>query len=185
MNLDHFDYLRTAASTSGRGFASIASRSTAINRLQPSFMTARPQEAHSVTAKGAGVRSLVLIAAVGGALLAAPLLAEDTGPGLERFRAAYEAGNGLSYVVIPDEKGEQVYRYGDASRQAAKKDKRGFMLFTCASPHVFETDRISHRAALAKAKVVHAGEPRFAELDAQYLQGCKNPFVKSAVPQAK
>ena len=127
----------------------------------------------------------VLIASLGAALLATPLLAEDTGPALERFRAAYEAGRGLSYVVIAEEKGERVYRYGDASREAAKKDKRGFMLFTCASPHVFETDRISHRVALTKAKVVHAGDPEFAELDARYLQGCKNPFVRSAVPQGK
>ena len=131
------------------------------------------------------MKRLVLIASLGAALLSTPLLAEDTGPALERFRAAYEAGRGLSYVVIAEEKGERVYRYGDASREAARKDKRGFMLFTCASPHVFETDRISHRVALAKAKVVHAGDPEFAELDARYLQGCKNPFVKSAVPQGK
>jgi len=131
------------------------------------------------------VKGLVLIASLGAALLSTPLLAEDTGPALERFRAAYEAGRGLSYVVIAEEKGERVYRYGDASREAARKDKRGFMLFTCASPHVFETDRISHRVALTKAKVVHAGDPEFAELDARYLQGCKNPFVKSAVPQGK
>lgn len=131
------------------------------------------------------MKRLVLIASLGAALLSTPLLAEDTGPALERFRAAYEAGRGLSYVVIAEEKGERVYRYGDASREAARKDKRGFMLFTCASPHVFETDRISHRVALSKAKVVHAGDPEFAELDARYLQGCKNPFVKSAVPQGK
>jgi hypothetical protein len=131
------------------------------------------------------VKRLVLIASLGAALLSTPVLAEDTGPALERFRAAYEAGRGLSYVVIAEEKGERVYRYGDASREAARKDKRGFMLFTCASPHVFETDRISHRVALSKAKVVHAGDPEFAELDARYLQGCKNPFVKSAVPQGK
>ena len=131
------------------------------------------------------MKRFLLIASLGAALLATPLLAEDTGPALERFRTAYEAGHGLSYVVIAEEKGERVYRYGDASREAARKDKRGFMLFTCASPHVFETDRISHRVALTKAKVVHAGDPEFAELDARYLQGCKNPFVKSAVPQGK
>jgi hypothetical protein len=131
------------------------------------------------------VKRLALIASLGAVLLTTPVLAEDTGPAVERFRAAYEAGRGLSYVVIPDENGERVFRYGDASREAARKDKRGFMLFTCASPHVFETDRISHRTALAKAKVVHAGDPEFAELDARYLQGCKNPFVKSAVPQGK
>ena len=131
------------------------------------------------------MRNLVFVASIGATLLATPLLAEDTGPALERFRAAYEAGSGLSYVAMADEKGDKIYRYGDVSRESAKKDKRGFMMFTCASPHVFETDRVSHRVALAKAKVVHAGEPGFAELDARYLQGCKNPFVKSAVPQAK
>jgi hypothetical protein len=136
-------------------------------------------------AKGASVRKLVCVVSVGAALLATALHAEDTGPAVERFRAAYEAGSGLSYVVMADEKGERVYRYGDVSREAARKDKRSFMMFTCASPHVFEADRISHRVALAKAKVVHADEPGFAELDARYLQGCKNPFVKSAVPQAK
>ncbi len=131
------------------------------------------------------MRNLVFIAFMGAGLAATPLLAEDTGPALERFRAAYEAGGGLSYVVVADEKGERVYRYGDASRAAAKKDKRGFMMFTCASPHMFETDRISHRTTLTKARVVHAGDPGFAELDARYLQGCRNPFVKSAVPEAK
>jgi hypothetical protein len=129
----------------------------------------------------------VTLIGVGAALLAAYCVAhafaEDTGPALEKFRAAYESGSGLSYVVITDEKGERVYRYGDTSREAAKKEKRGFMLFTCAAPHVFETDRISHRTALAGAKVVHAGDPGFAELDARYLKGCRNPFVKSAVPQ--
>ena len=131
------------------------------------------------------MRKLVLILPIGAALLTTPLLADDTGPALEKFRAAYEAGTGLSYVVIPEDKGERVYRYGDNSREAAKKDQRAFMLFTCAAPHVFETDRISHRVALAKAKVVHAGEPGFADLDARYLKGCRNPFVKSAVPQSK
>jgi hypothetical protein len=148
-------------------------------------MTPSPQDAHFALTKGASVRNLVFIASIGAALVVTPLLAEDTGPALERFRAAYEAGSGLSYVIVADEKGERLYRYGDASRAAAKKDKRGFMMFTCASPHVFETDRISHRVALTKARVVHAEDPGFAELDARYLQGCRNPFVKSAVPQAK
>jgi hypothetical protein len=128
----------------------------------------------------------LIAAGIGAALLATLALAEDTGPGLERFRAAYEAGSGLAYVVIADEKGEErIYRYGDASREAAKKDKRGFMLFTCAAPRVYISDSVSDRAALGKSKVVHAGEPGFAELDAKYLAGCKNPFVKSAIPQSK
>jgi hypothetical protein len=135
------------------------------------------------------VKKLAVAAAfgaiMGAALLSAPLLADDTGPGMERFRAAYEAGKGLSYVIVKDDKGERVYRYGDASREAAKRERSGFMLFTCLAPHVFETDRISHRAALATAKVVHVTDPEFAELDARYLTGCKNPFVKSALPQAK
>ena len=43
------------------------------------------------------------------------LLAEDTGPALEKFRTAYEAGKGLSYVVISDEKGEVVHWSGEMS----------------------------------------------------------------------
>jgi hypothetical protein len=139
--------------------------------------------------EGTIVKKLAIVAAcgatIGAALLGPQLRADDTGPGMERFRAAYEAGKGLSYVVVKDDKGERVYRYGDASREAAKREKSGFMLFTCLAPHVFETDRISHRTALASAKVVHADQPEFAELDARYLTGCKNPFVKSARPQAK
>lgn len=117
--------------------------------------------------------------------LASYAFAQDGSADLEKFRAAYTSGKGLAYVVIKDGKGERVYRYGDASREAAKKDKRGFMLFTCASPRVFVSDSAADRAALAKARVVQAGEPRFAELDARYLKGCRNPLVKSALPKKK
>jgi hypothetical protein len=131
------------------------------------------------------VKKLAIIAAAAVALLSTRLHAQDTGPAIEKFRAAYETGQGLSYVVLKNEKGERIYRYGDASRAAAKKERSGFMLFTCMLPHVFEVDRISHRAQLATAKVVHAGEPGFEELDARYLKGCPNPLVKSALPKAK
>ena len=135
--------------------------------------------------KDAPVKTLAIIAAATAALLSTQLRAEDTVPDIDRFRAAYESGQGLSYVVMKDDKGEHIYRYGDASRAAAKKERSGFMLFTCMLPHVFEVDRLSHRAQLATAKVVHAGEPGFEELDAQYLKGCPNPLVKSAIPKAK
>ena len=126
-----------------------------------------------------------LVAPAAALFLAAQALAADADPAIEQFRAAYTSGKGLAYVVIPGAKGERIYRYGDASREAAKKEKRGFMLFTCASPHVLDTDRVSHRADLAKAKVIRAGEPGFAELDARYVKGCRNPFVKPALPQTK
>ena len=131
------------------------------------------------------MKKLAIAAAAAATLLSTQLRAEDTGPAVERFRAAYESGQGLSYVVLKDDKGERIYRYGDASRAAARKEKTGFMLFTCLLPHVFETDRISHRSQLAAAKVVHAGEPGFEELDAKYLKGCVNPLVKTAIPKAK
>ena len=130
------------------------------------------------------MKKSALIALLAALLLATPLQAQDDAA-LEKFRAAYTAGKGLSYVAVPGEKGERLYRYGDASREAAKKDKRGFMLFTCNAPRVFISDSVSDRATLGKAKVVHAGEPSFADLDAKYLAGCKNPFVKSAIPQSK
>jgi hypothetical protein len=127
----------------------------------------------------------LIIAAVALPLAAMPTLAAEQAPpdaDLAQFRAAYTSGEGLAYVVIKDEKGERVYRYGDASRQTAKKDTRGFMLFTCASPHVFLPQKAEDKAALLKAEVVKSDNARFAELDSKYLAGCQNPFVKSAIP---
>ena len=135
------------------------------------------------------MKKLAVIAAMGtimvASLLGTQLRAQDTGPAIEKFRAAYESGQGLSYVVMKDDKSERIYRYGDASREAAKKEKAGFMLFTCLRPHVLDLDRITHRAKLATAKVVHAGEPGFEDLDARYLKGCVNPLVKTAIPKAR
>lgn len=108
---------------------------------------------------------------------------QSADPDLVRFRSEYISGEGLAYVVINDAKGERLYRYGDASRLTAKKDARGYMLFTCAAPHVFLLQKPEDKAALEKAQVVKPGDPRFAELDSKYLAGCKNPFVKSAIPK--
>ena len=132
------------------------------------------------------MKHLALLAAVAVPLAASPALAAEpkaADPELAQFRAAYTAGTGITYVVIADEKGERIYRYGEASRQTARKDPRGFMLFTCAAPHVFVQEKPEHKAALLKAKVVRADDPGFAELDAKYLAGCKNPLVKSALPR--
>jgi len=124
-----------------------------------------------------------LVAAAAGEV--AEGFAAEPDPALSGFRAAYTAGDGISYVVIPDEKGERIFRYGDASRLTAKKDPRGYMLFTCAAPHVFVQEKPEDKAALLKAKIVQANDPGFAELDAKYLAGCKNPLVKSAIPKKK
>src|SRR5262245_29904808 len=121
-------------------------------------------------------------------LVVAPAMAADppaADPDLVQFRQAYTTGSGLAYVVIKDDKGDKVYRYGDASRQAAQKDTRGYMLFTCNSPHVFVVLNPPDKAALLKARVVKVGEPEFAQLDGKYLTNCKNPLVKSALPKAK
>jgi len=104
-------------------------------------------------------------------------------PELAKFREAYTSGDGLAYVIIRDDKGERIYRYGDASRLTAKRDQRGYMLFTCAAPHVFLTQKPEDKAALQKAEVVKSGDPRFAELDGKYLSGCRNPLVNSAIPK--
>lgn len=106
-------------------------------------------------------------------------------PDLTKFRSAYTSGDGIAYVAIKDEKGERIYRYGDASRLTAKKDTRGYMLFTCASPHVFILQKPEDKTALMKAEVVKAGEARFAELDSKYVSNCRNPLVKSAIPKGK
>jgi hypothetical protein len=106
-------------------------------------------------------------------------------PDLAKFRAAYTSGDGIAYVVISDEKGERIYRYGDASRLTAKKDTRGYMLFTCASPHVFIPQKPEDKTVLLKAEVVKVDEPRFADLDRKYVSNCRNPLVKSAIPKGK
>ena len=132
------------------------------------------------------MRKLALVVPVIGVLAATSAFAADppaADPDLAGFRQSYTAGSGLSYVVIRDDKGDKIYRYGDASRQAAQKDTRGFMLFTCNSPHVFVVQNAPDKAALLKARVVKAGEPEFKDLDAKYIGDCKNPFVKSALPK--
>jgi hypothetical protein len=131
------------------------------------------------------MRKLAIAAPVVAMLAATSAFAADppaADPDLASFRQSYTTGTGLTYVVVKDDKGENIYRYGDASRQAAQKDTRGFMLFTCNSPHVFVVQNPPDKAALLKARVVKAGEPDFGDLDAKYLAGCKNPLVKSAVP---
>ena len=128
----------------------------------------------------------VLSVALAGSLMLAPALAAEQPPAdsdLAQFRAAYTSGDGLAYVVIRDDAGERIYRYGDASRLTARKDTRGYLLFTCAAPHVFLPQKTEDKSALLKAEVVKSGDPRFAELDAKYLSGCKNPLVKSALPK--
>jgi hypothetical protein len=104
------------------------------------------------------------------------LAAEPTGvdPDLAQFRAACTSGEGLAYVVINDDKGEHIYRYGDASRLTAKKNTRGYMLFTCNAPHVFIPEKAEDKAALSKATVVKPGDARFGELNTKYLADCHN-----------
>ena len=133
------------------------------------------------------MRTTLRIACFAGAMTAGGFiaLAQQTtaDPELAKFREAYTSGDGLAYVIIRDDKGERIYRYGDASRLTAKRDQRGYMLFTCAAPHVFLTQKPEDKAALQKAEVVKSGDPRFAELDGKYLSGCRNPLVKSAIPK--
>lgn len=115
------------------------------------------------------------LALVTAALAQAPEDAE-----LENFRAAYISGTGLAYVVI----GEQLYRYGDASRESARRDGVGYVLFTCAAPHVFLRRDSKARALLSRARVVKLADPDFADLDRRYTAGCRNPLVKSAIPKS-
>ena len=131
------------------------------------------------------MKKTAILAAIALPLIATPALAAEPDPALAQFRQAYTTGDGIAYVVIPGEKGERIYRYGDASRLTAKKDPRGYMLFTCAAPHVFVQEKAEDKAALLKAKVVKADDAGFADLDAKYLAGCKNPLVKSAIPKKK
>lgn len=117
-------------------------------------------------------------------IVAAPIAAaaqQASDADLARFRTAYTSGEGLAYVVINDATGEHIYRYGDVSRLTAKKNPRGYMLFSCAAPHVFLPEKPEDKAKLEKAQIVKPGDPRFAELDGKYVTDCHNPFVKSAL----
>jgi hypothetical protein len=142
--------------------------------------------AHVDYALEAAMKRFSYAAAICASLLTAPAFAADQAavdPDLAQFRAAYTSGDGLAYVVINDQKGDHIYRYGDASRLAAKKSPRGYMVFTCNAPRVLIPQRPEDKAALSKATVVKPGDPRFAELDGKYLAGCRNPLVKSAIPR--
>ena len=91
------------------------------------------------------MRKLAIAAPIVAMLAATAAFAADppaADPDLAPFRQAYTAGAGLAYVVVKDDKGERIYRYGDASRQAAQKDTRSFILFRpfpsswfCSHPH--------------------------------------------------
>jgi hypothetical protein len=107
----------------------------------------------------------------------------DADADLALFRAAYTSGDGLAYVVIKGAKDERIYRYGDESRSASKKDAGAYALYTCNERHVFVLQDQENRTALLKATVVKFGEPWFLELDARYVSGCNNPDIKSAVPR--
>jgi hypothetical protein len=134
------------------------------------------------------VRTLAPAALAAALLAALPAWAAEPqapDPDLAKFRQAYTSGSGIAYVVIHDGKGEHIYRYGDASRETAKKDVRGYVFFTCLSPHVFVVQNPTDKAALLNATVVHAGESSFEELDGKYLADCKNPLVKTAVKKNK
>jgi hypothetical protein len=147
----------------------------------------RKRSPFALPLKELNVRKLAPAALVA-ALLAAPAAwtAEPApDPDLAKFRQAYTSGSGIAYVVIHDDKGDRIYRYGDASRETAKKDARGYVLFTCLSPHVFVVQNPPDKTALLNATVVQANEPSYADFDGKYLAGCKNPLVKTAVKKGK
>jgi hypothetical protein len=101
--------------------------------------------------------------------------------GLAHFRAAYLSGDGLAYVAVNDETGEQIYRYGDPSRSKAKKRAQTYTLFLCDTSYVFTSRKPEDLAALLRATVVSLGDPEFADLDAKYVSAC--PGAKSAIPR--
>jgi TPR repeat protein len=102
---------------------------------------------------------------------------------LTQFRAAYISGDGLAYVVIKDEKGDRIFRYGDESRLAARLGTRGYTLFTCNEPLVLSPVKEEDAAMFLKATVVMRDNSQFADLDAKYVAMCNNSLVKSAIPK--
>jgi hypothetical protein len=100
---------------------------------------------------------------------------------LAQFWAAYLSGDGLAYVVISQDTGEKIYRYGDVSRSTAQ-DEQTYTLYRCDTPHTFSPQRPEDLDALLKAVVVKPGDFRFAEVDAKYLSDC--PRAKSAISKS-
>ena len=49
------------------------------------------------------MKKTAILAAIALPLVATPALAADPDPALAQFRAAYTAGDGIAYVVIPGE----------------------------------------------------------------------------------
>jgi hypothetical protein len=99
---------------------------------------------------------------------------------LARFRAAYLSGDGLAYVVVNEETGEQIYRYGDPSRSKAKKNAQ-YTLFLCDTPYIFSPREPEDLAALLRATVVNPWDSEFDQLDAKYLSICRG--ARSAIPR--
>src|SRR5262249_15978382 len=99
---------------------------------------------------------------------------------LARFRAAYTSGNGLAYVLLNNEEGEHIYRFGDEARLAAEQSMGEYKFFSFNIPRVFTTRNAEDKTALLSATVVRPGDPRFAELDSAYISGCNN-IVPSAI----
>jgi hypothetical protein len=110
-------------------------------------------------------------------------ICEQSDSDLAQFRADYTSGEGLAYVIITDANGEHIYRFGDESRLAAKKDTLKYTLFLCNASRLFATQNAEDKAALLRASVVKSGDPRFAEFDAKYLASCDNRLIKSAIPK--
>ena len=53
------------------------------------------------------MKKFALLAPAGALLIAAHAFAADSDADIEKFRTAYTAGSGLSYVVVNTDKGEQ------------------------------------------------------------------------------
>jgi curved DNA-binding protein CbpA len=107
----------------------------------------------------------------------------DADAALVLFRAAYTSGDGLAYVSTKGAQDERIYRYGDESRSASKKDASAYTLYSCNERYVFVLQNQEDRAALLKATVLKFGEPGFLELDAKYVSTCNNGDIRSAIPR--
>jgi hypothetical protein len=84
-------------------------------------------------------------------------------------------------VIIKDEKGEHLYRYGDISRSAAKDDTQAYRMYACNKSHIFTQEKPGDNAALLNATVVKPGDPRFLEVDAKYLSSCTERVFQTHV----
>ncbi len=98
---------------------------------------------------------------------------------VDKFREAYVAGSGLTYVRMADETGtERMYRFGNWSRNGVASqagDHITFWLYTCTSQRRIVLPDDTGVVVAAKPQLIKSGEDGYNTAEKTYMNGCYNP----------